>query len=484
MRPHLVILGILVVGASPAGAGPLTPTAEEKSALEALGKRIPDARLIWVRGARLYHSKLQSFKPQRVTQGTTEEDWPRWSPDGSRVLYIKQDGTWVTDASFNGHKRLIPFAYPATWTRDGASIVAIANYGYWVVRHDLAADQTTVIYDSSKAPSPHRQKIREAELRVGGRFLLTFWMASQTNHVTEIVDLETGTYINNKQMQRGDCSPAWTPDGTHVISTANLKTRPVLKASFSPEGMVSPSKHFVGLKTSESYDLHGEQITQDGKWMVFMGNIHAGPKATGKNEIYIWRVGEPEDKAVRVTFDTAEDLWPTLHVPLSETEAPELALSPAKLAFTSSSWLPPSPRKVVVYNRGGKVLSPLQTRMTYHSGSGWLRLTRTGSGNHQAVVNEVDAEGLAPGSYSAEVEVLTGPDTDPVRYEVTLDVKVGLMQPGAGAKGFIAHGHPLEEEGGGCSVTPAASPVSPVFFVILLLALLGLGRRSREQSSP
>jgi hypothetical protein len=482
MSVRLVILGILVGAAGAASAAPLTPTAEEKSALEALGKRIPDARLVWVRGARLYHSRLQGFKPERVTDGTTEEDWPRFSPDGSRVLYIKADGTWVTDADFKVHERVIPFAYPATWTGDGGSIVAIANYGYWVVRHELATEQTTVIYDSSKAPPPHRQKIREAELRVGGRFLLTFWMASQTNHVTEIVDLQTGAYFNNTEMQRGDCSPAWTPDGAHVISTANLDSRPVLRAPFSPGGSVGPSTHFVGLKTTYGYDLHGERITQDGRWMVFMGNIHEGPKASGNNEVYIWRVGEPEENAVRVTFDTAEDLWPTLHVPLPQGEPAELAASPAELAFISSSWIPPQPRTVVVYNRGGGVLSPVRTAVTYRSatGSGWLQLTRTGSGNHQTIVNAVDATGLAPGSYSAEVAVLTVPETDAaVRYEVTLDVKIGVMQPGAAAKGFVVEGLPLDEgEGGGCAV--GSGPSAPnVLVMVMLLTLALLGRRSR-----
>jgi hypothetical protein len=185
----------------------------------------------------------------------------------------------------------------------------------------MSNGDTTVIYDASDSDYSggfgyQCELSQAAELRNGGRFLLTFTRAN--NHNTFIIDMHDKTYIYNTQMDRGDCSPSWAPDGSYVLNTARTSSRPVVKANFSAGGpSVSDSTHFVGVEDQcqgYQYYIHGERVSNDGEWVAMGGWCKQGPKSNGHREIYIWKIGEPEANAVRMTFDTDEDKSPSLHV--------------------------------------------------------------------------------------------------------------------------------------------------------------------------
>ncbi len=333
-RLRRAVLAALVAAAwaAPARAGDaLRPTAAEAAALKALGGRLPGARLLWTSDGRLYVSEAPDFRALALPAPTGRCTGPRWSPDGRQVLFVREDdGVWQMGPGLAGARRLIAGAHTASWTRDGQAVTCIADDGYRVLRRDLGSGKTAVIYDARKKPWNGRQVSQAAELHPDGRHLLIF--RREPGHATEIADLTGGRYIANASMLRGDCGPAWSPDGSYLVLTARTSSRPVLRADFDAKtGRVSPSRHFVGLggHTKSRYYIHGERVSNDGEWLAFGGVIFGGPQQSGRREIYLWRIGTPEAQAVRVTFNTGEDAEPDLFIPPEEEPAPAAATGPA-----------------------------------------------------------------------------------------------------------------------------------------------------------
>jgi hypothetical protein len=149
-------------------------------------------------------------------------------------------------------------------------------------------------------------------LHPGNRYLLIFHR--KPKHATQIVDLKGRRYISNPQMRRGDCKPAWSPDGSYLLTTARMANRPLLKTPFNAaKGIVGQSRRLIGMHGIRYY-LHDARVSNDGKWLVFGGKVLLGARMLGRREIYIWRIGEPQSSMVRLTFNTAEDGKPSLFV--------------------------------------------------------------------------------------------------------------------------------------------------------------------------
>lgn len=332
--PFLMLFCIIGHGLKSAEAAPLTPSAKQLAARQALGDQLPTAKLLWTNKKRIYYSSIKDWNPQLVTPAGQSEMGPRWSPDGTQIIYYRETGgVWLMNADFSDRKEVIPGGHTASWTRDGKAVTAIAADNYRVVKYTLADEKTVTIYDPRESPYNGQEVSQAAELRTGGRYLLVFRLTP--GHQTEIVDLQERKYIQNDEMARGDCSPAWAPDGSYLITTARTTSRPVLKADFNAaDGTIAASEHFIGLYTTYQYYIHGQRVSNDGKWVVY-GGVYKGTSPAdllaGDREVYGWKIGEPESHQVQLTFDTEEDHEPDLYVP----DPSASGLAPGKRTLTA-----------------------------------------------------------------------------------------------------------------------------------------------------
>jgi hypothetical protein len=82
--------------------------------------------------------------------------------------------------------------------------------------------------------------------------------------------------------------------------------------------------------------------------------------------------------------------------------------TPSSVTFNSERGTTlPASQNVVVGNSNSATLGALTAAISYSSGSGWLQVGVSGTGNAQTIVNSILTNNLTPGSYSASV-VVTG----------------------------------------------------------------------------
>ncbi len=418
-------------------AEPLTPTPAEQAARESLGGRLPGARLLWACGGKIMHSRLLPWFPQRLTPEGVQEDRPRWSPDGKWFVCQRTRGvTWdlyLRSADFAEERLLLAGAHTADWCDSGRAVTAVVQHsglnepaGYRVVKYTVATGDTATIHDSRDPGYNGYVLMQSAELHPAGRYLLGFTI--EDSHNTYIIDTEQPRYLFNAQMDRGDCSPGWAPDGSYLTTTARTSTRPVLNAPFDASlGMVGLSAQFCGLTTALQYYIHGHRVCQDGQWLTG-GVLWVGGSLSGNREVYVWDLADwdRDAHAVRLTFETVEDANPSLHTSAVDQGAAVLLVAPSLVRFSvvAGGTVPP-PQEVRVANGGMLALGPVSV-----SGApAWLSVQQGGSGEMQTLGLSVSAGTLVPGEYTDTLRIsCTDASNSPVQLIVKLLI-TGMRQP-------------------------------------------------------
>jgi hypothetical protein len=414
-------------------------TSAEIAARNNLGNRIPGAKVVWVRNGKIYYSPIKNWNEQKIT-GAETEGRPRWSPDGSKIVFERQNGSswdvYTMNSDFSGAKKIITGAHTADWTDNGAAVTAIKYYpgntaqeGYEVVRHTISSGQTTVIYNAKASGYNGWIVSQTAELHPKGRYLLTF--SREDNHHSFIVDLQGKNYIKNDEMWRGDCGPGWAPDGTYFTQTARTSSRPALKTTFNwDNGTVGSSTHFLGMDTNLKYYHHGHRISNDGNWAVG-GVLWKEGELSGNREIYVWELADPDrDKnAVRLTFTAKdkEDNSPSIVIGASASE-PAMLLTPATLSFSASTGgNNPDAQIVTITNENPD--AGVLNKVAVAKKSAWLSIEIGGSDTIQLLTNTVNISGLSGGTHKDTVTVTCENATNsPKSYVVELTV-ISMRKP-------------------------------------------------------
>ena len=211
-------------------------------------------------GYELVVSNIDGTDRRRLTENKIFDNFPVWSPDGTRIAFVSNpglpDGSWSPDRHKVG--RLVIYTmesgefrdielsigdsvahYPPVWSPDGQSIAFVAYEGKnRRAAYTIGVDSTrlTRISDALNAPgwSPDGQRIAlvaPVEMDDGLEAVLYTFAADGSDPVmlAAVGPVEGFTWRRDGVSWRGGVS--WSPDGSEILID-NLATRVASDGSF------------------------------------------------------------------------------------------------------------------------------------------------------------------------------------------------------------------------------------------------------------
>ena len=157
-----------------------------------------------------------------ITHGEPVDWFPRFSPDGSRILFTRSKKGWVFERDANTDGKWDIY----TVTPDGkheTKIVDNASWGTWmsndeivyarataIVRRKLGDEDETVIVDSTKVPELDSALLQQPEMSKDGRYLAITLRGSKRE--TGIWNVRKKTWTRTGE----GCQINWSPVGGEV----------------------------------------------------------------------------------------------------------------------------------------------------------------------------------------------------------------------------------------------------------------------------
>jgi Tol biopolymer transport system component len=316
-----------VAGEPPKGADD-APPAEEAALMKEVGAKA-GGLIVWsssrVANHDLFTMKTDGSDVKQITKGD-EVDWfPRFSPDGAKVLFTRSKKGWVSERDANATDKWDLYTV-GTDGSEPTKVVSDASWGSWISQDEILYVRGTKIFRSKLGGDETQIMDSEGVSELDGALLQQPELSSDGKYVAITLrgsKRETGIWNVTKKTwtQTGlGCQINFTPDQSAIYwvhPTGNGGSR-VLKMPISdgrpPKESSVDDSEFMDLPGRRSHEYFPE-LSSDGKWMVWGITQRGHDHDTADYEIYLWEVGSSPEKAARLTFNSGNDRWPDIYIP-------------------------------------------------------------------------------------------------------------------------------------------------------------------------
>ena len=322
--------GCATVGAGPPSGSEEKPDDAEQKAMTALGEAVK-GQIVWS-SSRLGNHDLfvmntdgSNIRP--ITKGENVDWFPRFAPDGSRILFTRSKKGWVFERDANTDGKWDIFTVTPEG-KDETKVVDNASWGSWVSNDEivyarntriykraLAGGEETLLVDSSAVPELDGALMQQPEMSRDGRHIAITLRGSKRE--TGIWDLKKKTWTRTGE----GCQINWAPTGDEIYwvhPTGNGGSR-VLHMGVKAG---KPAKSDADADSLTLIDIPGRrsheyfpQLSADGKWLVWAATQRGHDHDIADYEIYLWRVGAEPQTATRLTYHSGNDRWPDIFIP-------------------------------------------------------------------------------------------------------------------------------------------------------------------------
>jgi hypothetical protein len=327
------------VGAGAPSGSEAEPDESEAKAMKKVGGKA-QGKIVWsssrVGNHDLFVMNSDGSDLQQITKGEAVDWFPRFSPDGSRILFTRSRKGWVFERDANAEDKWDLFTVTSEG-KDATKVVENASWGSWIGDDEVIYARATRIYtrkvgtedetllvDSTKVPALDGALLQQPEMSKDRRFVAITLRGSKR---------ETGIWnVEKKSWTRtGDgCQINWTPAGGEIYwvhPTGNGGSR-VLHMSVDGDKLANADADddpdnltLIDIPGRRSHEYF-PQLSADGKWLVWAATQRGHDHDVADYEIYLWERGAPAETAARLTYHSGNDRWPDIFIPGASGSAP------------------------------------------------------------------------------------------------------------------------------------------------------------------
>jgi hypothetical protein len=330
LMPTLLLAACSAMTGRPPLGSQDAPEAKELAAMKALGQKA-NGIVVWSSSRAgnhdLFTMKTDGSDVKQITKGDTVDWFPRFAPDGSKILFCRSKKGWVSERDANNSdkwdiwtvnvdgsdpQRLVENGSWASWV-SGTEIVFVR--GTKVLEKDLGSGAETVLLDSAGNADLDGSSLQQPELSRDGAYIAITLRGSKR---------ETGIWDVAKKSWHTTglgCQINWVPSQNTIYwvnPTGNggseILHMPIADGKPPQPELDSDQLVLMDLPGRRSHEYFPE-LSADGKWMVWGITQRGHDHDIADYEIYLWEVGTPQESAVRLTYHSANDRWPDIFIP-------------------------------------------------------------------------------------------------------------------------------------------------------------------------
>lgn len=319
------LLAVASFAQAPKGA-PNAGTPDELAKVLALEGKV-EGLIAWsssrVGNHKIFVMDANGRNARQVTQGNKTDWYPRISPDGKRILFTRSKldwtaetnanyperwDTWVVNADGTGEKLLVPNSTWATWRPDG-SIVFSRGTDVFTCAGDGTGEAKLVDgkadFKGGIAQNPNMSS--------DGKFLAVTLRGSERS--VGVLNLANHQWFESAS--GGGCQMTFFPGKRRVMRvnpTGNGGTELYaydLDESGRHGKLSVDAQKWIDLPGRRSHEYF-PQPSPDSKWLVWCATDRGHDHDIADYEVFLLKVGESADKAVRLTFHSGNDRWPDI----------------------------------------------------------------------------------------------------------------------------------------------------------------------------
>ena len=253
-----------------------------------------------------------SGRMTRLTDNAFVDTTPKISPDGTRVAFARSRQEWVSfrnldewdvwtlDLESGRERRVAERGAEPGWTGDGRAVV-FHRGGREVRQVELETGAETVLLGAREGMIWTGPSVDPAG---GGRVATTVRGAQRSTSLFSVPGGEE-TRVD------GGCQLSYAPGGAWLVLVEDggrMKTR-IARADRE------------GRNLETLLDAPGEwsheyfpRVSNDGALLAFGAAREGHEHDTADYEIFLWRIGEPQEAIARLSFHTGNDQWPDIWV--------------------------------------------------------------------------------------------------------------------------------------------------------------------------